>query len=267
MLRRVAPLLLSLLLFPDDGAPAGEVVVGRGDRRIRVQALSPTLVRIEPVGPRGFEDHSTFNIVGRHTFGGGVAITLLNESDHAAWLQTASFLIYVPTSGPAEAAAGCPGASAPPQMNTTLAAGAQLPTRNHPHGASVPSWEECCRLCALDLDCRGWVYHGAAEDEEMANCSPLVDWYAETSPMPGAVHGVVRNHGALSAARVTTPAGEVIWDGSSIPTAGGANIHGNLLHWPSPLDARAYAFSDSPRFRVPAWGNPHGCFRDLGCVD
>ena len=28
----------------------------------------------------------------------------------------------------------------------------------------------------------------------------------------------------------------------------------NILHWPSPLQEEAYALTDFPRFRVPAWG-------------
>ena len=35
---------------------------------VRVQALSPTLFRTEPVGPMGYEDNTTFMIVNRSAF-------------------------------------------------------------------------------------------------------------------------------------------------------------------------------------------------------
>merc|ERR1712185_534651 len=54
-------------------APATSVIVGD----VRVSALSPTLLRVEPKGPRGFEDAATFSIVGRSSFA-GVPLTTLN---------------------------------------------------------------------------------------------------------------------------------------------------------------------------------------------
>ena len=37
---------------------------------VRVTALSDLLVRVEPKGPHGFEDRSTFTAVGRSSFAG-----------------------------------------------------------------------------------------------------------------------------------------------------------------------------------------------------
>ncbi len=49
-------------------APMGnnEAIVGT----MRVQMLSPTVVRVEERGPRGFEDRATFTVVGRDLFEG-----------------------------------------------------------------------------------------------------------------------------------------------------------------------------------------------------
>ena len=43
----------------------------------RISALSDRLVRVEPRGPRGFEDSQTFSIVGRSKFE-GIALHQLN---------------------------------------------------------------------------------------------------------------------------------------------------------------------------------------------
>ena len=37
-------------------------------------------------------------------------------------------------------------------------------------------------------------------------------------------------------------------------TGNASAVPANLLHWPSPLESTAYAFTDFPRFTVPAWG-------------
>jgi hypothetical protein len=37
-------------------------------------------------------------------------------------------------------------------------------------------------------------------------------------------------------------------------TGKSATLPSNLLHWPSPLEQKAYALVDSPRFTVPEWG-------------
>ena len=68
---------------------SAEVVVGD----VRVQAYSPTLLRVEPRGPLGFENRSTFFVVpgGRSSFGAGEMISVVNTTTSgAAWLATAS---------------------------------------------------------------------------------------------------------------------------------------------------------------------------------
>src|SRR4051794_36984463 len=63
-------------------APSNEIIVGN----VRVQALSPSLVRIEPKGPRGFEDQTTFSVVNRAF--DGIDISLLNSSGQTSWVGT-----------------------------------------------------------------------------------------------------------------------------------------------------------------------------------
>ena len=63
---------------------------------VRVQSLSPTLLRIEPRGPMGvFESRQTFNVVGREGFGTGGSIALANRSDGGAWLTTPTLDIFI----------------------------------------------------------------------------------------------------------------------------------------------------------------------------
>ena len=45
---------------------------------------------------------------------------------------------------------------------------------------------------------------------------------------------------------------QVLWSGSNTGPSGQVDM--NLLHWPSPLAAQGYAFTDRPRFTVPPWG-------------
>ena len=64
---------------------------------IRVTALSLALVRIEPRGPKGFEDRTTFNVVGRHKLP-GLPLSLLNSSaEGGTWLGTEAYQVHIPS--------------------------------------------------------------------------------------------------------------------------------------------------------------------------
>lgn len=70
---------------------------GRADEvigQVRVQVLSPTLVRIELEGPKGFEDRPTFHITGRNW--PGAAVTR-SSSGGFEWIRTADFTVKVPS--------------------------------------------------------------------------------------------------------------------------------------------------------------------------
>ena len=61
---------------------------------VRVQALSPTLVRIEQKGPQGFEDRKTLTVVNRNWAG----IPVVTEQQNGrTLLKTASYQIGIPT--------------------------------------------------------------------------------------------------------------------------------------------------------------------------
>jgi len=63
-------------------------------KNYRISALSASLVRIEPCGPKGFEDRTTFNVIGRDAFA-GIPISIINQSDSEAWLRTSSYLVHL----------------------------------------------------------------------------------------------------------------------------------------------------------------------------
>jgi hypothetical protein len=78
-----------------------QVVVGSGLESLRVQALSSRLVRLEPIGPVGFEDRTTFTVVDRNFT--GLTLTTVNSSSSEAWLRTDSYLLHVNTTAPPSA--------------------------------------------------------------------------------------------------------------------------------------------------------------------
>jgi len=81
-------LLILLSITRVYSAPSSEIT---GD--VRVQILSPTLVRLEVIGPAGFEDRETFHVVNRDWPGTSVTRT---ETEKEVILSTADFNIHVP---------------------------------------------------------------------------------------------------------------------------------------------------------------------------
>ena len=95
--------------------PASQAIVGN----VRVQALSPTLVRVEESGPHfwearmGWEDRETFTVVGRANFS-GVPITATKVlPSGATQLTTAHYLVQVKSG---DAAADGSAAAAPTEL-------------------------------------------------------------------------------------------------------------------------------------------------------
>lgn len=88
-------LTICLLAALSEASGASDsVVVGN----VRVTALSDTLVRIEPRGPKGFEDRTTFSVVGRDEFP-LLSIRTLNTSASGTWLGTSAYAVFIPASG------------------------------------------------------------------------------------------------------------------------------------------------------------------------
>ena len=220
--------LLSLLT----GVAADSIVVGD----TRVTALSATLVRIEPRGPRGFADGSSFNVVGRQLFAKGLPISIRNQSSTGTWLQTPAYMVFVPAAIRPQQCSAQPGTDAGHPF-TRLA--------KYRDGLHAATTADCCAACSAEPDCRG--YTSAPEQQHGVNCWPFEAYN-------GTIQHTNRSFGALppTPAFVAALDGRVLWSGTN--SGSSANVAMNLLHWPSPLEAAAYAFEDSPRFAVPAWG-------------
>jgi len=216
-------------------SPSSFVVVGN----TRVTALSATLVRLEPRGPKGFENRSTFNVVGRDMFP-GLPIVVKNTSAAGTWLSTSAYHVYIPASGASPSAQGCR-----PQTFTDASEPVRL--QKYPEGLRVYDAAACCAACAAEPNCVAWVVEPMASER---NCWPL-SAAGGTRPHINRTFGWM-GAGTLADATITTPQGRVLWNG--VNTGDSARVAANLLHWPAPLDGIAYAFEDSPRFNVPAWG-------------
>lgn len=231
MLRLLSCLLAAFVSVLGDSVTVGDT---------RVTALSPTLIRIEPRGPRGFEDGNTFVAAKRSTFGAGTPIKTLNSTVHGSWLATADLHIYLSaTAGKRSCGKNVSGRvdALPPIERSAF----------YPNGTHVSTAAACCKLCLAAADCTSWVFNPNGPKGKL-QCFPL-----KTSGGPDMkpkrtetrVYGQVTLQSQILIASATT--GATIWPTSSDKIS-------NKLHWPSPLAAKAYAVVDSPRFTVPAWG-------------
>jgi hypothetical protein len=118
----------------------GEITFGR----IRVQALSETLLRVEPQGPRGFYDNTSFMVVNRAF--DGIDIQQINQTGDEAWFSTESYNIYVqarPVTPPSP-----PNPADICHVQTTgqdIANGQRVP--EHPDGVGNATQQQCCTMC------------------------------------------------------------------------------------------------------------------------
>ena len=85
-------ILLSLLLVTTH-ADVGDVIVNNGT--VRVQALSPTLVRVESRGPNGFEDRTTFMVQNRDFQHTRTSINVLNTTAEGTLVGTSSYNVFI----------------------------------------------------------------------------------------------------------------------------------------------------------------------------
>lgn len=139
---------------------------------VRVQMLSPTLVRVEEKGPKGFEDAATFTVVGRDSFA-GVPITAVRQLPSGATkLTTAHYEVVVKP----------PSKLSSPQLesgslswkNSTCATvrqdmdGSPLSKRiaHNPvrKGLSQPA---CCAACDSEAECTAWVHEGTRPSSDV----------------------------------------------------------------------------------------------------
>jgi len=211
------------------------------DDRVRVQALSPTLLRVEPQGPEGFEDRTTFMVVERDW--PGIPIKAMLKVPGGTLLKTAFYSILV-REGTTRPKHTC----ATPAESTDAVGGVRSVKFNNAVGAYAISREACCNLCEQDVTCTAWVYQ-PVNTPGSKNCWPLLS-FASTMRREGSQFGF------SSRAIYERPKFKVLAiDGSQLyDSEADQNPTPHLLHWPSPGTALSYALVDRARFFVPPWG-------------
>ena len=231
---------------------------------LRVQALSSKLIRVEPKGPMGFEDRSTFTVGGDRNAFKGIAITKSNETADGTWLKTDAYSILIkprpaPMPGPTCASAGQTGTDVVNPARSSKFSG----------GYKATDRTDCCAACESDTSCVAYVFNtgtsvpltltGRAHslaDVPDANCWPI-SAYSSTVKAANRVFGCSsRGCTAVSTPPVLVPDtnGNTLYD-SEAAKYRADSVPKNLLHWPSPsANSPAYALVDYPRFYAPEWG-------------
>ena len=239
--------------------PRNEVVVGN----IRVQALSASLLRIEPKGPQGFEDRTTFTVVERD-FGAGLPLSLVNSTTAgSSLLSTPVYDIWLHG---ATAPPPPPPSCAKPMLHTDVT----KPTRatKFPNGYKAAKRDACCAACATDSTCIAWVHvptalGGGSGGTAGANCWPLSSFsglVAATKDSGGdRTFGCATAAGQCTSSIATRPnfvvtahgdPSHILYNSSAADTLARTP---NLLHFPSPASSDGYCLTDFPRFFVPTW--------------
>ena len=279
--------LLSLSLA-SAGNSAVVTAPGAGGYSYRVQALSPTLVRVErsehpapnssgalfalPALPALFEDRPTF-LAANRSWGAGVAVhTSGGGGDKSnVTVSTAGYAVRFEFAKPATPA---------PQTSLSSSGGGgggggdscnvQQPGRDavcagkceafrtaaYPHGrAGTASAAVCCALCNSDAECRYWVWESAGARV----CYPLTAAIGSTPTGAGRVFG-----GSEAPPPPPPPPPGQAGNLSILDVASGAVLwHGRLDLSGVPAQPRlpdpgavppVWPLRDAPRFVPPAWG-------------
>ena len=215
---------------------ATSVTVGR----VRVSALSPTLLRIEPKGPRGFEDRTTFVAVNRSAFG-GIPVTARGST-----VKTAHWTLQL-TEAPRPPAPPGPAPICTAMLNTDLTGTARISACKESAASCLPipaTQAQCCGACVQKKNgCVAWIFEPAH-----GSC-----WLLKTAG--GTKKAIDRNAGGAVttsgggptgvSAKLSAPDGTLLWSTKDL-----SDVNQNL-NWPAPTSNSSYALKDFPRFFVP----------------
>jgi len=236
----------------------------------------------------GFENRTSFMVVTEPSEFAGIPISVKSQGPDGVLLTTPSYDILLNgTISPPIPAPTCSAPVAGYDVNTPTSARAD----KFPDGTKVDDEAGCCDACTSDSSCNMWVYAppSASDSQDVpgANCWPLKS-IQSTRPAADRTFGCGPNSKCdapdtpvkLPHVVVTSPAGDLLYNSSADSAGRQAQCSGtnpddcndpcfwdkdanectnvaaasNLLHWPSPTSAKAYALVDYPRFYVPAWG-------------
>jgi hypothetical protein len=251
MVLRAAGAAVMAALLPATVAlsPSAEVTVGA----VRVQALSDTLLRIEPRGPRGFEDNTTFMVVSRDW--AGVPLTKVKSAGDTTTLATAQVIVTVeqPSTPPAPP----PSPPGPAPMCTAhvgydLRGTGRIPSCPESAASCLPgkaTQAQCCGACTSHAACKSWIYDPkAGACWLMGGAASLVPAHDRVSGGDITGHaGPNPTHVKVTVADKAT--GVILWSVDDLDSVS------QNLNWPSPgYNQTIYAIKDYPRFYVPPWG-------------
>eukprot|EP00927_Polykrikos_kofoidii_P047963 TRINITY_DN42226_c0_g1_i1.p1 TRINITY_DN42226_c0_g1~~TRINITY_DN42226_c0_g1_i1.p1 ORF type:complete len:936 (-),score=72.86 TRINITY_DN42226_c0_g1_i1:113-2854(-) len=148
-----------------------EVIVGD----VRVQALSSNLLRVEPKGPRGFEDRTTLMVANRHF--AGLTITK-STTNKGTILSTDHYQVLLRNGG------NC-GSGSCNEYRSGFDVTNPVRSPNFPDGATgVSSASQCCDVCSADSGCTAWVFV-----DSFKGCYPLATYDGVVSSSGTAVGG------------------------------------------------------------------------------
>eukprot|EP00039_Didymoeca_costata_P024413 m.10222 g.10222 ORF g.10222 m.10222 type:complete len:875 (-) comp4226_c0_seq1:67-2691(-) len=244
---RICLLLVALVTFGCCALdPSAQVTVGD----VRVQALSPSLFRIEPKGPMGFEDRTTFLVVDRESWD-GVPITVVHSdpSTSSAVLKTDHYTITFGPPPPPPPPAPIDYCKVVPDVDVD-----DIERIANNSALGTVTVAECCGNCTKIPDCIAWVM-ATGDPSKPGNCWLMakVGGTHNTNgriaggrlPPPGPVPSL-----ANITLKVTNSNGDLLYNTSDI-----GRVSQNLL-WPSPGPSmpQTYAIKDYPRFYLPEWG-------------
>ena len=214
---------------------------------LRITALSPTLVRIEPKAANAtFEDRTTFTVVARDSFAGIPILSTKTAGDETT-VTTASYIVTVTgDSSPPSPASMC--ASAQNGKDLVRASRiATCPEREASCLAPGASQQDCCGNCTSGVGCIAWIY-----DPKGKSCWLMASSggtrHANDRIVGGQVGG---DPGTGIAAMVMSADGKtVLWNVTDL-----GSVDQNV-NWPAPGESAppAYALKDYPRFHAPPWG-------------
>ena len=238
-------MLLSALATGFSAPRTSSVTVGD----VRVTAISPEVVRVEPKGPQGFEDRTTFMVVDRD-MSKGLDITQKSTSD-GTLLTTSHYSVLLKPKSPA------PTCAAPSESKDVTDLGNGIRSDKYPDGLAAADRDACCAACEGDDSCIAWI-HEEATALDSANCWPLKT-FSGLKESSNRAFGCSAKRAARCASiasplnfTVSDAAGALLYDSAAAAPAGTPPL--NLLYWPSPMSAKAYALADFPRFFAPPWG-------------
>ena len=216
------------------------------DGQFRVTALSPTVLRIEPKGPMGFEDRSTFMATGRDKFA-GIDIVNSGSSGNKTTLTTSAYSVVLDFNGPAPT-----DKCGVVKVNTDISGGSRISSCSERARSCLPAGatqDDCCAACTPDVGCIAWIYDPNAKNCWLMSRAPSTRGASDrvTGLMPGGFSIGVSVFAAGADTATDTP----IWSTDNLDAVGQ-----NLI-WPAPPAASnpvySYAIKDYPRFFVPPW--------------